>query len=152
MMDVERGQLLFSGRGFRTLGQLILEWIVGLIAVFSLFMAVFNPLMLLVALAFGYLLYRLLTGWHRKRVEVWSGGIVVGREFIPWSSVEGLDVGRDRVEAGLILGQTILTYEHVVEAVIRLADRHLKIRLKSSDSERFARAVEQARQGRQPEP
>ncbi|MEM3052626.1 MAG: hypothetical protein QXJ55_06840 [Candidatus Caldarchaeum sp.] len=33
MMDVERGQLLFSGRGFRTLGQLILEWIVGLIAV-----------------------------------------------------------------------------------------------------------------------
>jgi len=57
-----------------------------------------------------------------------------------------LDVGGDRVEAGLILGQTILTYEHVVEAVIRLADRHLKIRLKSSDFEGFARAVEQARQ------
>lgn len=135
-------QPLVKVRRLRTISQLIVEWIIGLIAFFSIFIGLLSmasPLSALPAILFGaavaYGLIKLRERWSRVPITVYKGGhISVGRELITRDRIAGLQVEDMRVEPGLIIGDRVLNYVNVVEASLNLIDgTRRKLRLLEKD-------------------
>jgi len=133
-------EVVYRTRMFRTLGQLIVEWVVGLASAFFLLMGlatIFSGgvLAMLLGGAGFYLLTRLRDVWSRKPVTIYSNGdVMIGGTVIRRDEVREVRVFGERVEPGLIIGQTVLSYEPVVEAGILTSGGAVhRLRLKSHD-------------------
>jgi hypothetical protein len=129
-MHRETLQPIATVRQYRTVPQLIIEWILGLTAFFSIVFGVLGlaaPLKalpsILIGAASAYGLTRLRERWSRVPVTVYRGGhISIGREVITRERVAGLEIVDHRAEPGLIIGAHVLSYVNVVEALLRLSD------------------------------
>ncbi len=143
---------IFTCKEFRKIWQLIIEWILALITIFTLpigLYSIFSPSLtglplLLVGLATGYLFYKLFIvgSWTRRRIEVHREYLKIGGKTIPWQGIRDMKVVQTRLEAGLIIGQDILSYEEVAILAISLKDgRLIELRLKSSDLYKFSEAL-----------
>lgn len=115
---------------YRTIPQLIIEWILGLIAFFSIVLGLFGlgaSLSTLPSILFGaavaYGLIKLREKWSRVPITIYRGGhISIGRELITRERIAGLDIEGYRAEPGLIIGSHVMSYVNVVEASLRLRD------------------------------
>jgi hypothetical protein len=129
-MHKETLQPIATVRQYRTIPKLIIEWILGLTAFFSIVFGVLGlaaPMRalpsILIGAASAYGLTRLRERWSRVPVTVYSGGHVsIGREVITRERVAGLEIVDHRAEPGLIIGTHVLSYVNVVEVFLRLSD------------------------------
>ncbi len=141
-MSLNELQPLVKVRRFRTIPQLIVEWIIGLVAFFSIFiglLAIRSPLSALPPILFGaviaYGLMKLRERWSRVPITVYRGGHVsIGGELITRDRISGLQVEDLRTEPGLIIGSSVLNYVNVVDASLNLVDgTRRKLRLLEKD-------------------
>ena len=141
------GPVIYRTREFRSVSQLIVEWLLGLLAVFTLPFSIagLNPAGVAVGVGAVYLLYRLrvVGAWTRRRVEVYPTALRVGQKAVTWDSVLGVRMVNSKFEPGLILGDRVYSYVQVVVAEVLLkGEPTLRLRLRMED---FGAFLEYAR-------
>lgn len=145
--------MLFTGRCYRTLSQLVIEWLLGFFGVLFLFFGLVSLPSSIPGLAIGaamlYMLFRIRDGWSRKPVKVYSdGSITLGKELFGRNMIKSVTVVSEHLEPGLIIGQSVLSYELVTELQLDLVDgSRRRLRLKSGDSSAFLNALEKTNMG-----
>jgi hypothetical protein len=131
------GPVIFRAREFRKVRQLIVEWILALVAAISILTAALGSVPgLAVGLALLYVLYRLRVAgaWTRRVVEIFPTALKVGDKVVPWDSIREIRMVATRMEPGLIIGDRIYSYEEVVEAeVVPRNSPPITLRLKMED-------------------
>jgi len=138
---------IFTAKCFRTVPQLILEWVMALVGaillLFGMAASVSGIISLLLGLATLYGLIKMRQEWSRKPIAVYNDGSVkLGKERFSRSDVVEISVTSEKIEPGLIIGQTVLTYEEVVEGRLILSNgTSRKIRLKKGDYISFIEAL-----------
>jgi len=162
-----RDAVLFRGRGFRSLTQLVAEvflaffgvilFLGGLsgiasnigsssfLAPFFMSLSIASFLIGLVFLSLFYLIYIDGRIWHRKRITVYRSGIDVNGSYIRWDQVKGVyhDVAEEATWLGPYNIPTRYELVHTVE-VESVDGRRLVFRLKERDFQRFLDAVVEA--------
>jgi hypothetical protein len=153
-------EVLFRGRGFRTVTQLFAEGFLAVIGVWLFLGGVFGltriagrpdawaATLFLIGLAMFYLLYLIYFKgkiWHRKRITVYRSGIDVNGSYVRWDQVKGVyhDVAEELTWLGPYNYPARYELVHTVE-VESIDGRSLVFRLKERDFQKFLNAVMEA--------
>jgi len=149
-------EVLFRGRGFKTIWQEFFEGALVLAGV-GLFYEGFRNmasrpgeaiLMVLIGLAMFYLFYLTFikgTIGHRKRITVFRSGIDVNGSYVRWEEIRGIYYDEAMEPTRLATYMLPAKYEAVNTVEVESADgRRLTFRLKKRDFQKFLTAVEEA--------
>ena len=153
-------EVLFRGRGFRTVTQLFAEGFLAVIGVWLFLGGVFSLTRIagrpdawaaasfLIGLAMLYLLYLIYFKgkiWHRQHITVYRSWIDVNGSYVRWDQVKGVyhDVAEELTWLGPYNYPARYELVHTVE-VESIDGRSLTFRLKERDFQKFLNAVVEA--------
>jgi hypothetical protein len=160
MVGTAGDEVLFRGRGFRTVTQLFAEGFLAVIGVWLFLGGVFGLTRIagqpdawaaasfLIGLAMLYLLYLIYFKgkiWHRKHITVYRSWIDVNGSYVRWDQVKGVyhDVAEELTWLGPYNYPARYELVHTVE-VESIDGRSLTFRLKERDFQKFLNAVVEA--------
>jgi hypothetical protein len=156
MAGIAGDEVLFKGRGFRTVLQELFEGALifaGAGLLYEGFRGMAGRsgeaiLMVLVGLAMFYLFYLTFikgTIGHRKRITVYRSGIDVNGSYVRWEQIRGIYYDEALEPTRLVTYMLPAKYEAVNTVEVESVDgRRLTFRLKKKDFQKFLNAVVEA--------